>query len=252
MRFPLNSKLTMLMVLASALAVSVTVNAEPVQEKPAPIAETQAEKVDTASQWQQARADQNPIQRVLTAGLMNGYPDGKFHPEGHVTRAELAHILVKTFKVDVRQPQNFDKSNMADVPEGHWAYNDIATALKANVMEGYRPGQFYPNQAVTRAEAFAIFAQAYGVFNFDDQQVQSTLGEYKDAKDIPSWATKAMVTALHEGFVNTNELSAHIYPNKPMTRGDMAYALNQYLKRTYSEFPAKSDSNVKSEAQPAK
>lgn len=181
---------------------------------------------------------QDPVDRVLSAGLMKGYPDGSFHPEGHVTRAELAHILVKTFKVDVREPQTSNLSNMSDVPVSHWAYDDIKTVLKTNVMEGYRAGQFYPNQAVTRGEGFAILAQAYGVFDFNDKQVQETLADYKDAAQLPSWSTKAVATAIHEGFVNTNESKGYIYPERPLTRGDMAYALSKYLDRTYQEFPA--------------
>lgn len=181
---------------------------------------------------------QDPVDRVLSAGLMKGYPDGSFHPEGHVTRAELAHILVKTFKVDVREPQTSNLSNMSDVPASHWAYDDIKTVLKTNVMEGYRAGQFYPNQAVTRGEGFAILAQAYGVFDFNDKQVQETLADYKDAAQLPNWSTKAVATAIHEGFVNTNESKGYIYPERPLTRGDMAYALSKYLDRTYQEFPA--------------
>ena len=40
-----------------------------------------------------------------------------------------------------------------------------------------------------------------------------------------------MATALYEGFVNVELGTNKINPLKPMTRGDMAYALSKYLER---------------------
>lgn len=178
----------------------------------------------------------NPIQRVTEANLMAGYPDGQFHAEGKLTRAELAHILVKAFKLTSRDGNtNIPATHIKDVPAGHWAYTDIETVLRTNIMTGYKTNYFYPDREVTRGEAFAIFAQAYGVFNFKPEMVKDVLSQYRDAKEVPAWADKAMATALHEGFVNTNELSGYIYPSKPMTRGDMAFALDRYLQRTYNK-----------------
>jgi hypothetical protein len=173
----------------------------------------------------------NHIERVQKAGLMSGYPDGQFHPEGKLTRAELAHILVKAFDVDKRFPLNPGAAAPSDVPQSHWAYGDIMTAISRDVMEGYRAQRFYPNQAVTRGEAFAIIAQAYGVFQFPNETVDEVLANYRDAHKLPDWSKKALATALHEGFVNTDERAGYIHPELPMTRGDMAYALSKYLER---------------------
>ncbi len=171
----------------------------------------------------------NPIQRVMAAGLMSGYPDGKFHAEGKVTRAELAHILVKTFGIDNRHPENVKPESVTDVPEAFWAAQDIQTVLRTGVMSGYRPGLFYPHQEVSRAEAYAIFAQAYGVYSLDDKDVAEILERYPDSKQLPDWTRKAMATALEARFVNTEERANHIAPTRAMTRGDLAFALNRYL-----------------------
>ena len=90
---------------------------------------------------------------------------------------------------------------------------------------------FFPNQRVTRAEALAIFAQAYGVFQFPDPSISEILAKYPDASEIPSWARKSIATALYEGFVNVDIATNKINPLKPMTRGDIAYALSKYLER---------------------
>lgn len=176
----------------------------------------------------QESASPNPIDRVVEARWMSPYPDGEFHPERMLSRAELASILVRTFNLENRRASQREPIATQDVPPSHWAYNDIQLVLKNNIMTGYREGRFFPNQRVTRAEAFSIFAQAYGVFQFPEDTVAELLSRYPDSDRIPEWARKPMATVLNEDFVNLDE-SDRINPLEPMTRGDMAYALSQYL-----------------------
>ncbi|MEB3335997.1 MAG: S-layer homology domain-containing protein, partial [Leptolyngbyaceae bacterium] len=127
-----------------------------------------------------------------------------------------------------KPPKTIAPAALQDVPPSHWAYNSIQTVLRHGVMTGYREGRFFPDQRVTRAEAFSIFAQSYGVFQFPEETVTAILTKYPDAKEVPSWARKSLATALYEGFINT-EPANQIRPLQPMTRGDMAYALSKYL-----------------------
>ncbi|MEA5563837.1 S-layer homology domain-containing protein [Anabaena sp. UHCC 0399] len=171
------------------------------------------------------------IQEVVAAKLMTNSSDGNFYPERLVSRAELATILVKAFKLDRQEAAKQEKSiPVSDVPSSHWAYRDIQTVLKTDVMKGYRGNLFFPNQRVTRAEGLAIFAQAYGVFQFGDDSVNEILAPYPDAASIPSWARKAIATVVTEGFINTDAQN-NISPLRPMNRGDMAYLLSKYLQR---------------------
>ncbi|WP_332969122.1 MULTISPECIES: S-layer homology domain-containing protein [unclassified Microcoleus] len=179
----------------------------------------------------QAQPIIDPIDRVVNAGLMNKDASGNFNAEGFVSRAELAAILVKTFGLERRKTAQKPDRELPDVPKTYWAYSAIQTALKTGTMSGYRDGMFFPNQRVTRAEALAIFAQAYGVFQFPDASISEILANYPDAGEIPSWARKSMATALYEGFVNIELGTNKINPLKPMTRGDIAYALSKYLER---------------------
>jgi ribosomal protein L27 len=132
--------------------------------------------------------------------------------------------------LDKRPVATKENIKVADVPSSHWAYNDIQVVLKTDIMKGYRGNLFFPNQRVTRAEALAIFAQAYGVFQFPDATVNQILSSYPDSESIPAWARKAIATVASEGFLNTDE-QGNISPLQPMTRGDVAYVLSQYLER---------------------
>ncbi|MEH1768884.1 S-layer homology domain-containing protein [Nostoc sp.] len=170
------------------------------------------------------------IQQVTAAKWMTNFPDGKFYPERLLSRAELAAIMVKTFRLDKRQGVNKENLVIPDVPRSYWAFNDIQTVLKTDIMKGYRGNEFFPNQKVTRAEALAIFAQAYGVFQFPDEAVNEILASHPDEKSIPVWARKAIATVATEGFLST-DAQGNISPLKPVTRGDMAYVLSKYLQR---------------------
>jgi S-layer homology domain len=172
----------------------------------------------------------DPIAQVIAANLMQNFSDGKFYPERMINRAELAVIMVKAFKLNKRQGLPKNNITVADVPASHWAANDIQTVLKTGIMRGYRDNLFFPNQQVTRAEAIAIFAQAYGVFQFPDNTVSEILAPYPDQKSIPTWARKAIATVISEGFI-TPDKQGNLSPLKPMTRGDVAYLLSRYLQR---------------------
>ena len=173
------------------------------------------------------------IQRVINSKLMDNFSDGKFHEDKLISRAELASILVKAFYLDKRAIIPEKKSLfIPDVPPSHWAYKDVQIVLKTDIMKGYRGNLFFPNQRVTRAEGLAIFAQAYGVFQFPDQIVNKILSSHPDATNIPDWARKAIATVIAEEFVNM-DTQGNIYPLRPITRGDLAYVLSKYLQRQH-------------------
>jgi hypothetical protein len=170
------------------------------------------------------------IQQVVATKWMSNSPDGNFYPERFVSRAELAAIMVKVFRLDKRQAVSKQNVATPDVPSSYWAFNDIQTVLKTDIMKGYRGDLFFPNQRVTKAEALAIFAQAYGVFQFPDETVKEILSSHPDAASIPSWARLAIATVITEGFLTT-DAQGNIFPLRPMTRGDMADVLSKYLQR---------------------
>ena len=179
--------------------------------------------------------DSEYIQKVIDSQLMNNFPDGQFYAERLINRAELASVLVKAFDLDKRLINQQQQSIfIPDVPISHPAYQDIQIVLKTDIMKGYRGNMFFPNQRVSRAEGLAIFAQAYGVFQFPDDTVNEILSSHPDAKSIPDWAKKAIATVVAEEFINM-DTKGNIYPLRPMTRGDLAYVLSKYLQRKNPE-----------------
>lgn len=214
-----------------------TLPAQPAAEAPSPSEENQIDLPDSQTVRDQSVtppsiSKDEAILKVQEANLMKGDKDGKFHAERALSRAELASILVKTFDLGSRKAVNPETEVLKDVPSQYWAADDINTVIRLGIMKGYRDGYFYPEQRISRSEALAIFAQAYGVQQYDDATVKTILAPYSDAKQIPDWAEKAMATTLKNGFLDIGA-SGKIRPMQPMTRGDMAFALGQYLNRLH-------------------
>ncbi|WP_342553427.1 S-layer homology domain-containing protein [Paenibacillus sp. FSL R7-0652] len=67
------------------------------------------------------------IAYVQSAGLMTGYNDGTFKPDGKLTRAEAVKVLNVLFK---RTPLTAAVPSFSDVPAEHWAYADIEAAAQ--------------------------------------------------------------------------------------------------------------------------
>ncbi len=65
------------------------------------------------------------IGKALQAGILQGYPDGSFHPDRPLTRAETVRVLNRLLD---RPTPAVSASSWPDVPTSHWAIRDIESA----------------------------------------------------------------------------------------------------------------------------
>lgn len=86
-------------------------------------------------------------------GIVTGYPDGTFIPNGSITRAEMAAIAARF--VESQGTPAIANKNFSDT-QGHWAADYIRTAASVGWIEGYEDGSFRPEQNITRAEFMAM------------------------------------------------------------------------------------------------
>ncbi len=93
---------------------------------------------------------------VATLGIIQGYPDGKFKPEGEITRAEMATLLIKAAGYPEGKP---GQSSFKDMKLDHWAGAFINKAYEMGVIEGYPDKTFRPKGNITRAEGLAMIAR---------------------------------------------------------------------------------------------
>ena len=106
------------------------------------------------------------ISLISMLNIVTGYPDGTFRPEGNITRAEMAALLMRSAGNDTRYPildnriSNLEpRISFKDVKSSHWAAGFIADAASAGVVEGYPDKSFRPKGNITRAEGLAMIAR---------------------------------------------------------------------------------------------
>ena len=78
---------------------------------------------DVSPEMQDAAA----IAYCADRGWVNGYPDGSFRPGGYITRAEAAAVVNRTMGRTISS-SNVSGIHYTDVPEYHWAYDEILIA----------------------------------------------------------------------------------------------------------------------------
>ena len=88
-----------------------------------------------------------------------GYPDGKVHPEGNISRAETATIFFRLLKADIRDGNLTADNEFSDVSDGQWHNKAVSTMAKLGIVKGRRADRFDPNASITRAEFAAICAR---------------------------------------------------------------------------------------------
>lgn len=95
----------------------------------------------------------NSIKAVAEAGIITGKVPGKFEPDAMLTRAEMAVILTRAYKLQGESNKTF-----TDVKADHWAAKNIRALAANNVTSGYADGSFKPSKPTTRAE-FSSFME---------------------------------------------------------------------------------------------
>jgi len=88
-------------------------------------------------------------------GIVKGYPDSTFRPNAPLARAELCAMIYRWKSKELF----LAISNFPDVPITHWAATYIGACRAAQFVNGYEDGTFRPNNAITRAETFALIAR---------------------------------------------------------------------------------------------
>ena len=135
----------------------------------------------------------NAISTMANAGILDGYEDGSFHPNGYITRAEFATIAVRFFDLTYQGEDLFP-----DI-DGHWAQEYINQAADAGIIEGYPDGTFGPQKQITRAEAVTMVNRTLDRHPDPDHFLEDML-VWPDNLDTEAWyyADMQEATNSHE------------------------------------------------------
>ncbi len=160
------------------------------------------------------------IETMTNLGILGGYEDGTFQPDGLVRRCEMAKIIfvtAHTFNDTVEGATTFP-----DVKKNNWAAGYISWCAENGIVGGYEDGTFRPDGNITYDEALKMVCVMLG---------------YKDFSPA-MWPTDVRTKALID--LELNEELEDVAGETPLTRAQVVQLVyNAFDKPMYTENAAK-------------
>lgn len=170
------------------------------------------------------------IYDLVGAGIISGYPDQTFLPDGKITRAECAVIISKALKLEAGDDTVLARfSDNSTIPG--WARPALAAVVKAGLLNGYPvPGggtALKASNYITRQEIAVIIGNIL-TQRFGSQAVGGGL-TFVDRDELAQWAKAGIEITTHYGIVQG-------YPDQTfrganlVTRAECAVMFSNLLK----------------------
>ena len=152
------------------------------------------------------------IYKLVANGVLNGYPDGTFKPDGNLTRAEMCKMINLTFGyTDTEGAAGFP-----DLVEGEWYVPYVLAAQKAGYVQGYDTGMFMPQNNITREEVCAIL---YRIIKPYDLEIPVVINDA-----VSEWARPYVEAMVKNALIPLDE-GGTFRATQPIKRHELASAV---------------------------
>jgi hypothetical protein len=137
------------------------------------------------------------IEVLVAKGVANGRSESSFDPNGEVTRAEFAKLVVRSLGLyDPNVTAEF-----SDVHASDWFAADVASAVKYGIVTGVGNGKFAPHAKITREQMATMAARALAHVGASVTNVDAQLEGFADANAIESWARESVALSVNEDVI---------------------------------------------------
>lgn len=168
------------------------------------------------------------IMKMTEAGVVGGYEDGTFRPDGQLTRAEFVKIVNGVFHYQ----ETGEAITAFDDIDGHWAQGQIEIAQQngyiggVGYIEGIGKHCFAPDATLTREQVAVILSRILKLENVFQMNlvVQDAVSDWAKA-DVE----KAIVCGVF-ALEDNNTFRA----TEPITRAEVCQALAPYTQTVAS------------------
>ena len=180
------------------------------------------------------------IQTAVDNGLITGYDDGTVRPDGNITRAEMAAIIVRAMGATATSTQTFP-----DVAADAWYADVVSKAAAMGAFKGDTDGNLNPENFITCQETYTVLSRVFCfesyTLNYKDGKKgyvgkadEAVLDTFADKATVASWATDyAAAIVGNGGFTGFN---GQLKGDSMITRGEFAYLMDSLIG-TYIDEP---------------
>lgn len=171
--------------------------------------------VDAKGHWAESS-----INRWGSAGIIAGDPDGTVNPNRHLTRAELATILVRFLGLtEMARADTF-----TDVTADDWFAGAILKCAAAGIMEGWA-GKADPNRPITREQAITMMGRALGV----KAKAGQDLSQFRDADQVYPYAVDYLAPLTAMGILKGVDDGSKVAPKAYIDRASAMALLDRAI-----------------------
>lgn len=171
-----------------------------------------------------SHAAKEDILYLYEQGIVNGVGNGRFNPEGSLSRAEFAQMLAKLAGAELTAPE---EQKFSDVAAGDWFAPAVAWAAESGLTQGIGEGKFGPKNVLTRQEVL-VFAQRFvqEIVGVDLPEVQENV-PFADSAEL-TWAAQAVEQGQRWGLLPADGSS--FAPTAPATRAFAAQVVAELCR----------------------
>lgn len=155
-------------------------------------------------------------------GVMSG-SEGNFRPDDGVTVAELATVFTRVMPLEETAANTF-----SDVEDDAWYTQAVLKCAAAGIIVS-DDGKAFPNDYLSREDAFMMFARA---FRIPSASGNSELSRYNDSRLLSDSSMPYIESMLSLGLISGGN-EAQLYPLQGITRAQVANELTRLENSGY-------------------
>ena len=164
------------------------------------------------------------INRLASAGIINGVSANEFKPDGQMTRGDFCVLISRLLGLDKAADASF-----SDVDSAKYYADGIAAVTAAGIANGYGDGTFKPEKFISRQEMFVLIAKVYDYLGYDISANESVLNKFADGASVATWAVPYAAFLAQYGIVNGSAVDGSdanaLNPAVAITRAETAVLL---------------------------
>lgn len=175
---------------------------------------------DIKGHW--AEAD---ILALISAKVVNGAGNNQYLPEGQVTRAQFAKMIVGAMGYTPTANPQLAFDDASSIPD--WAKGYVATAVEKGIITGLPGNRFGGEEFITREQMAVMIARALKL---------TSAGEttFTDNGSISAWARPSVKAAVEKGIISG--VGGNLFaPGDRATRAQAAKMLSVLLRLRFEQ-----------------
>ncbi|SDE19619.1 S-layer homology domain-containing protein [Paenibacillus sp. UNCCL117] len=178
---------------------------------------------DLAGHW--SRQD---VEALASKGIVEGTSEDSFSPESKLTRAGFVTLLTRALGLEPTAAA----AEFTDVPADAWYASAVGAAVQAGLVDGFRNGEFRPDDAITREQlsVLAMRALKWTGASMPEHSSTAVLEGFADSGSLSEWARESAAQALATGLLQGREEGAFV-PAGTVTRAEGTVVLRRLLQK---------------------